>query len=59
MKLSEKEEAQLGLLTVILSVIYMNNNLMKEDALFSFLERYKQPFLSFVNSSFSYLLNYF
>ena len=40
MKLSEKEEAQLGLLTVILSVIYMNNNLMKEDALFSFLERY-------------------
>jgi hypothetical protein len=38
MKLSEKEEAQLGLLTVILSVIYMNNNLMKEDALFSFLE---------------------
>jgi len=38
MKLSEKEEAQLGLLTVILSVIYMNNNLIKEDALFSFLE---------------------
>jgi len=38
LKLSEKEEAHLGLLTVVLSVIYMNNNSIKEDALFGFLE---------------------
>jgi len=38
LKLTEKEEASLGLLTVVLSVIYMNNNLIKEEALFTFLE---------------------
>jgi len=38
LKLTEKEEATLGLLTVVLSVIYMNNNCIKEEALFNFLE---------------------
>ena len=38
--LTEKEEVHLGLLTVVLSVIYMNNNSIKEENLFSFLERY-------------------
>ena len=45
LKLSEKEEAHLGLLTVVLSVIYMNNNSIKEDALFGFLERYLFPII--------------
>ena len=44
--LTEKEEVHLGLLTVVLSVIYMNNNSIKEENLFSFLERY-------------YIFNYF
>ena len=39
LKLTEKEEATLGLLTVVLSVIYMNNNCIKEEALFNFLEK--------------------
>lgn len=38
LKLTEKEEAHLGLLTVVLSVIYMNNNSIREEALFNFLE---------------------
>jgi len=38
LKISDKEEAHLGLLTTVLSVIYMNNNAIKEDALFGFLE---------------------
>ena len=40
LKLSEREEATLGLLTVVLAVIYMNNNCIKEEALFHFLETY-------------------
>lgn len=41
MVFSEEEQAQNGLLFVVLSVIYMNNEVIKQEALFNFLQKLK------------------
>lgn len=41
LKVPEDEQANTALLTVVLSVIYMNNGSMKQDALFNFLKELK------------------